>query len=158
MTDNPNCPKTLEYKSTLTNGCCIPASESIHFLMKVTNNMYQDIDNVKVLIDGYPRSLDQLEVYNTDSGMSIGGNNNVCLLYVNTPDKVMKQRMSNRRRDFRDGNNEIMKKRIDYYYNETKPVIDDIKNKYSNKVIELNGLNNPEINLELFSNFIDKKK
>ena len=154
MNDNPECPKTLEYKDTLTNGCCIPASESIHFLMSVTNNMYKDEENALVLIDGYPRSLEQLEVYNKISGMSFGGDNDVGLLYVNTPDEVMRERMTSRGRDFRDGDNEIIKKRIDYYYNETIPVIKKIKSDCAEKIIELNGLNNPEDNLELFRQII----
>lgn len=153
MNDNPECPKTIEYRDTLTNGDCIPALESINFLMSVTNDMYKNDENILVLIDGYPRSLDQLEVYNKMSGMPFN-NNNVGLLYVNTPDDVMIERMLQRCRDFRDSDNNIMKKRIDYYYDKTVPVIQNIK-KNGGKVIELNGLNEPNKNLELFKEFIN---
>lgn len=156
MDKNPTSEKTLQYKSTLTDGNCIPASESIHFLLESTNQMYKDEDNINVLIDGYPRSLEQLDVYNSVSECPFNNDssNNVYLLYINTPNDVMIARMRGRGRDFRDRDREIMMKRIGYYHNETMPVIEKIKELCPNKVLELNGLNHPTESLNSFKQFI----
>jgi adenylate kinase family enzyme len=145
MTKNPQHYKTLMYKSTLNDGVCIPASESIHFLLDVTNNMYQNKTNEKVVIDGYPRSMEQLQAFLTAMNTSLD-KLDIKLIFIDTPIDIMKERMTNRARDFRDGDESIMKKRIDYYNDETLPVIDYFK-KYD-KVINLNGLDSYEINIE----------
>jgi adenylate kinase family enzyme len=153
MTKNPEHPKTLMYKSTLNDGVCIPASESIHFLLDATDNMYQNKTNKKIVIDGYPRSIEQLQSFLTAMNTSFD-KLDIKLIYVDTPVEVMINRMTNRARDFRDGDISIMRKRINYYTNETLAVIDYFS-KYD-KVIYMNGLDSLEINIEKIRKEINK--
>lgn len=141
MLDNPQSDDTIRYKDTLTNGCCIPASESIKFLMSATNNMYQnDKTPRKILIDGYPRSLEQLEAYNKNSPFPLSINSDkVYLIWIDTPKHIMTERMMSRKRDFRDEDINIIQKRFTYFENETVPVFNKLMSDIPERIIKVDG-------------------
>lgn len=148
MSDNPEHPRAIAYQKTITDGNCIPSKEATQFLLDVTKETFSDKNRVhKVLIDGYPRTMEQLEHFNDLSPIPFCHKNtysNMFMLYVDTPQEVMRERMTGRGRDFRDGDDEIMNKRFSFYYNETMPVIDHIKSKIPHKFLPVDGMQPPD--------------
>ena len=159
MNNNPTNPDVIRYGKTLTDGNCIPAEESIIFLLKATDNIYQNSDKpVKLIIDGYPRSLSQFEAYNKHSWIPFNGNPNLFLIYVNTSEEIMKKRLHGRNRDYRDQDNIIINKRLQYFNTETMDVINTIKTEIPEQLIILNGDLNYKTNVSLLKDIFKNKK
>lgn len=154
MVENPECTKTLKYHQILAEGKLIPGDEATELLLNYINTKYDETKS-GILIDGYPRSVEQLDIYVKTSGKSLY-EQEVHLLYINTPDTIMKQRIMGRARDSNDTNVEVVTKRIEKYYESTMPVIEHFKEntELSNRVLELNGLNQLEDNMKIFSEYL----
>lgn len=84
-----------------------------------------------VVLDGYPRSLDQLNLY--DPGISKA-------VYLDIPDEVAVQRALLRGRV--DDTEELIKERLRIYYEKTQPVLDHFAK--LGKLVRVNGTLSPE--------------
>lgn len=150
MKQNPESPRTAKYQNIIAQGLCIPSQDATEFLLEQTQEIFTDTSKPnKLLIDGYPRTMEQLDIFNKLSPIPFCHKktySNMFLLYVDTPKEVMMERMTKRGRDFIDGNVEIMEKRFDFYYNETMPVIDHLQDNISHQVITLDGKLHPQHN------------
>lgn len=156
MVENPECTKTLKYHQILAEGKLIPGDEATELLLNYINTKY-DVTKSGILIDGYPRSVEQLDIYVKTSGKSLY-EQEIHLLYINTPDAIMKERVIKRARDSNDTNVEVVSRRIEKYYESTMPVIEHFKENdiLSDRILELNGLNKLEDNMKIFENYLKK--
>lgn len=89
-----------------------------------------DIKNSFVL-DGYPRNLVQKELF--DPGFNQ-------VIYLKVLDEELIKRLSARGRE--DDSSEAIKKRLDLYYEQTEPLLDDYRNK--GVLTEINGMGSVE--------------
>lgn len=161
MNENPTDEDVIRYKKTLDAGICIPPEESIKFLMKVTDNMYEDAkEPVRVMIDGYPRSIGQLDAYNKFSSFPFIKDiilPSLFLIYLDTSEKVMKERLYNRNRDYRDRNSDVIARRLTYFYTDTMEVINTIKKNMPDNFLKFNGNIEQKENIELMKNELVKR-
>ena len=151
ITDNPTTERTTRYKQILTEGKLLPCEEITQILLE---HIADKGTEKGLLIDGYPRSIDQLNIYVNRTKKTLTEQTNLYMLYMNTPDDVMKERVYGRARDVNDTNIEVVDHRLLDYYNLTMPVIEQIKTEIPDKVLELSGLNHLEDNVKLFEKYV----
>lgn len=148
--DNPTCGRAIKYEKILAAGDCISSEEATKFLLDVTEDLFHDKSKPnKVLIDGYPRTLEQLEHFNDMSPIPFCPKNtypNMFMLYLDAPSDVMKQRILGRGRDANDLDEKTIDNRLDFYYKHTKPVIDHVQENIGHQVITLDGKLSPTHN------------
>lgn len=158
MKENPTHERTLKYLQIFKEGNTIPATESFQFMKEYTNDFYKNVTDTQlnIVIDGYPRTLDELTVYNTFSPRPFEGKH-IFLIHVNVPDNIMTERMIKRCRDFADQDSEIVKKRINHYHNKVLPVVDHIIQHMFSQYLEVSGQDDPESNAKTINNFIQMR-
>ena len=109
---------------------------SSELMMKVLNQKLKSFtrDSV-ILLDGFPRNKDNLSVLKKD----ILSNVKLSLIwYYNCPDWLLSQRILHRNNEGRnDSSEEIVKKRIQIYKEETEPIIEELKSHKGFKEIDL---------------------
>lgn len=158
MKNNPTHETTLRYIKIFQDGNTIPPEDSFKFMQEFTNDFYKDITDkqLNIVIDGYPRTLPELMVYNQYSSRPFTPESyqNMYLIHVNTPDHLMMDRIFMRARDFADNDIEIVKKRINHYHTRVMPVVDYIVNNMSTQYLEVSGKDDPENNAKLIVDFI----
>jgi adenylate kinase family enzyme len=152
MDDNPTSLNTLKYRLLLLDGKLLPLDDVTDFLIKYIEE--NDNKNQGLLIDGYPRSLEQLDMFVKRYGKTLHEQPHIHFLYINTPSDVMVQRVINRMRDTYDNDIKITEKRISNYNIDTIPVIEYFKAQHQTNYLELNGLNNININVKMFEKYI----
>lgn len=76
-------------------------------------------DDSYMLLDGYPRSIPQLEAFLDQSRIN---NRDLVGLYFELPEEVAIERMMARGRDGE--TKEVIQKRLDEYYHTTQPIVD----------------------------------
>ena len=108
----------------------------------VNNIVYELLQNTKpdkdIVIDGYPRSIDESDfLEKACKNLNINFSK---IVFLSIPDEEVQKRVSLRGR--KDDSREILKKRLDVFNTETRPVIDRYKSK--NMLIEVDGLGGVE--------------
>lgn len=83
------------------------------------------------ILDGYPRNLAQKELF--DPGFNQ-------VIYLKVPDEEVIKRLMARGRE--DDTLEAIKKRLELYYQQTEPLLDDYKNQ--GILVEIDGIGNIE--------------
>ena len=154
--DNPNEPDAIMFKEYIQAGKCIPTDNAIEVIMKHTQEMYKDIDEcLKVLIDGFPRALEQLELFNKRSPMSFDNTNpNMYIIHLDTPKELMKERIYGRHRNDIDRDENVTDSRIEYFYSETMQVIDKISEEIPKQIITINGTDEIEDKIKLLKSLL----
>lgn len=79
------------------------------------------------IMDGYPRNLEQLRKYDPEFDI---------VFYLNVPEEVALERLLQRGRE--DDTEELIRQRLDLYYQQTQPLLDYYKQ--GNKLIEISGI------------------
>jgi adenine phosphoribosyltransferase len=87
------------------------------------NEMNDHPSAIGFLIDGYPRTKKQIDLFETDVCSSYK------VLYFDAPSHILEKRLSNRREDRTDDNPETIKKRIRTYKEQTLPAIEYLQQK-----------------------------
>lgn len=109
---------------------------SSELMMKVLNKKLKTFtkDSV-ILLDGFPRNKDNLTVWKKDKLSNV---KLPMVWYFNCPDWLLSQRILHRNNEGRnDSRDEIVKKRIQIYKDETEPVIEELRSHKGFKEIDL---------------------
>lgn len=143
-------------KTFIDNGELVPD--------EVTTSMVKDFlenntDTEGFIFDGYPRTITQAE--DLDSLMKEVLSSDIQLtLALEVPDEIIVNRLLDRGKTSErvdDSNEEIIKTRIEEYYNKTAPVADYYKNQA--KYVDVNGVGEiEEINQKLAEEIQNQKK
>lgn len=155
--DNPTHEKTLQYLKIFNEGNTIPPKESFQFIQEYTNNFYANVTDkqLNIVIDGYPRTLDELNVYNQYSSRPFTNESkNMFLIHVNVSDHIMMDRMLIRKRDFADNDVEIVKKRISHYHTKVMLVVDHIIQHMFTQYLEVSGKDDSNLTAKSIFEFI----
>lgn len=88
------------------------------------------------ILDGFPRNLGQAEALST--ALTAAGRTIDRVIYLTAPEEEIIQRMLNRGRV--DDNEEVIKRRLEVYDQETSPVLGFYRANSGNVVKEVNGL------------------
>jgi len=110
-----NTKEGREIKEAMEKGVLVNNELTLKILNKQLNSSsYKD----GMIIDGFPRNIEQARGFNFKLDK---------VLYINVTDEESKKRLLKRRR--KDDNLSVIKKRLEVYCTETKPVLDFYKEK-----------------------------
>lgn len=98
----------------------------------------KDTNKERILLDGFPRSREQAEIFRDSIGQPSA------LLYYECPREVMKDRVMGRAQegDRSDDNEAVVEKRIDSFLQETVPAIEVFRD--SNVLVSVDATHKPE--------------
>jgi len=119
-----------EIKTKMSKGILVPFEVTCDLLFKKINLTKKN----KIIIDGFPREIEQAHVL--DYFIYSNKHKLVDVIYVDVPKNICVKRMLLRKRD--DDKPNIIKKRLEIYFKETKPLI----NYYKKRLIKINGARN----------------
>jgi UMP-CMP kinase family protein len=91
----------------------------------------------KFLLDGFPRSQDNLDAWDKVIGNKVEV---PFLLFLKCSEETMVKRILERGQNRTDDNPETIKKRIEVFYSQTIPMVEKLKN----KVVEINSEESPD--------------
>lgn len=92
-------------------------------------------DNCHVLIDGFPRTIDEAHVL--ESALAFYKRSQIEVVNLDTPEAVVEERMQERARE--DDTQESIKARLAWYRNEVLPVIEYYRNREGATVYDIDG-------------------
>ena len=142
-------PKWEALKEKMDKGDFVSSEELIGFV----KNEFETIGNKKVLLDGFPRNQENIDEWNKQM-------KDVCevnaVLYFDCTEEEMKKRMLARNEGRSDDNEETIKKRVENFVNDTKPLL-EIYEKVG-KLIRIDSMKGKdEIFEEVKAKMIEKK-
>lgn len=120
-------------KDIIDHGGLVPdfLTESI-----VTAQLIYEVESDSTIImDGFPRNLEQAQF--VDDLLSFYLRDKLSVIYLDTPDEVVKERMLSRGR--KDDTEESIKERLRLYEEMTKPLIDHYKSRPDTDFIKIDG-------------------
>lgn len=120
-------------QSTLNTGVLQPL-----FLSTVLwgDAMRTHLDNeCHLLVDGFPRVIDEAKVL--ESALTFYGRNPIDIVYLDTPEEVVRTRMTTRARP--DDTHESIEERLRWYREETLPVVDYYRSRPGTHVHNIDG-------------------
>ena len=122
-------------------------------LMKVLKTYVVNCPNKKILIDGYPRNQENIDVWEKEMGDLV---NVKAALYIEVSNEEMKKRLLGRNEGRADDNEKTIAKRLDTFDKETKPIVSFFEKK--NILIKIDGMKSKEeITKEISEKFKEKK-
>ena len=137
-----------EIQKLMTEGKLI-SSET---LMKVLKTYVINCPNKKILIDGYPRSQENIDVWEKEMGSLV---NVRAALYFEVSNEEMKKRLLGRNEGRADDNEATIAKRLDTFEKQTKPIVSYFEKK--NILIKIDGMKTKdEITNEVCQKFKEK--
>ena len=92
-------------------------------------------DQCHLLIDGFPRVIDEAKVL--ESALSFYNRNSVDIINLDTPEEVVRERMSSRARP--DDTPDSIEERLKWYREQTLPVVEYYRQRSNTKVHDING-------------------
>ena len=138
-----------EIQKLMTEGKLI-SSET---LMKVLKTYVVNCPNKKILIDGYPRNQENIDVWEKEMGDLV---NVRAALYFEVSNEEMKKRLLGRNEGRADDNEATIAKRLDTFDKETKPIVSYFEKKKI--LIKIDGMKTKdEITNEVCQKFKEKK-
>ena len=138
-----------EIQNLMTEGKLI-SSET---LMKVLKTYVINCTNKKILIDGYPRNQENIDVWEKEMNDLV---NVRAALYIEVSNEEMKKRLLGRNEGRADDNEATIAKRLDTFDKETKPIVSFFEKK--NLLIKIDGMKTKdEITEEISQKFKEKK-
>ena len=121
-------------------------------LMKVLKEYILNSRNKKILVDGYPRNQENVDVWEKEMKdlVEVKG-----ALYIEVSNEEMKKRLLGRNEGRADDNEETIKKRLDTFEKETKPIVDYFEKQ--GNLIKIDGMKTvDEISKEIGDKFKEK--
>jgi len=100
--------KCLKLKKLLDNGELIPDKE-------ITNIIKEHIKEDDNILDGFPRTIEQAHALDDILTVDL-------VIELEVPDEEVIKRMKLRKRD--DDKDELIAKRLEYYHDETEPIVE----------------------------------
>lgn len=98
--------------------------------------MRTHLDNqCHLLIDGFPRVIDEAKVL--ESALNFYSRDSVDIIYLNTPEEVVRTRMITRARP--DDTKESIEERLRWYREETLPVVEYYRARATTRVHDIDG-------------------
>ena len=116
----------LEMKQVLSLGNLVSDDLIIKIVEK---HLFSADDNCNLLLDGFPRTLSQLQSF-SEFNLSI---KNMFVFLIDVSDDILIDRLISRKRN--DDKLDIIKNRLQIYHNEIQPILDFFKN----QVIKIDG-------------------
>lgn len=92
-------------------------------------------DQCHLLIDGFPRVIDEAKVL--ESALNFYSRDSVDIIYLNTPEEVVRTRMITRARP--DDTKESIEERLRWYREETLPVVEYYRARPATRVHDIDG-------------------
>lgn len=92
-------------------------------------------DQCHLLIDGFPRVIDEAKVL--ESALNFYSRDSVDIIYLNTPEEVVRTRMITRARP--DDTKESIEERLRWYREETLPVVEYYRARAATRVHDIDG-------------------
>ena len=108
-------------------------------LMKVLKEYIMDSRNKKILVDGYPRNQENIDEWEKQMKGSVEVKG---ALYIEVSNEEMTKRLLGRNEGRADDNEETIKKRLDTFEKETKPILDYFEKK--NILMKIDGMKTPD--------------
>ena len=121
-------------------------------LMKVLKEYIINSPNKKILVDGYPRNQENIDVWEKEMKdyVDVKG-----ALYIEVSNEEMTKRLLGRNEGRADDNEETIKKRLDTFEKETKPIVDYFEKQ--GNLIKIDGMKTvDEISKEIGDKFKEK--
>ncbi len=109
---------------------------SSEIIMRLLKNAIDRSKNRKILIDGYPRNQENVDEWDKQVGNSITVK---ACIYIDVEPDEMRKRILGRGEGRADDNEETIKKRLATFEQETKPLVDVLKNK-GIPIIRIDGM------------------
>ena len=121
-------------------------------LMKVLKEYIMDSRNKKILVDGYPRNQENIDEWEKQMKGSVEVKG---ALYIEVSNEEMTKRLLGRNEGRADDNEETIKKRLDTFEKETKPIVDYFEKQ--GNLIKIDGMKTvDEISKEIGDKFKEK--
>ena len=132
-----NGPEAEYIKATLAEGKLVKSD----ILVKLVQNKINQHKNTKFLLDGFPRSQENIESWNSIINKSV---NAPAVLYFDCSDETMTKRILGRALTSGriDDNEEAIKKRLEVFHHQTVPVVKAYEK--LNTLIKINCEGNPD--------------
>ena len=121
-------------------------------LMKVLKEYILNSRNKKILVDGYPRNQENVDVWEKEMKdlVEVKG-----ALYIEVSNEEMKKRLLGRNEGRADDNEETIAKRLTTFEQETKPIVDYFEKQ--GNLIKIDGMKTvDEISKEIGAKFKEK--
>ena len=121
-------------------------------LMKVLKEYIINSPNKKILVDGYPRNQENIDVWEKEmkDEVEVKG-----ALYIEVSNEEMTKRLLGRNEGRADDNEETIKKRLDTFEKETKPIVEYFEKQ--GNLIKIDGMKTvDEISKEIGVKFKEK--
>ena len=108
-------------------------------LMKVLKEYIMNSENKKILVDGYPRNKENIDIWEKEMKdlVDVKGT-----LYIEVSNEEMTKRLLGRNEGRADDNEETIKKRLDTFEKETKPILDYFEKKKI--LMKIDGMKTPD--------------
>lgn len=127
---DPDHPITKKYKDLISSGDLLP-DEVIFSILENELEKIKNLDIV-VLLDGYPRTNKQYDQLKQKWGMP------AALIHLDVAEEVLYQRIQHRDGVRSDDNEQAIRKRLNFYTQTTKPLINTIKTDLNKNAITVN--------------------
>ncbi|STX28529.1 adenylate kinase [Legionella beliardensis] len=128
--DSPNHPITKNYKEFISQGNLLP-DDVIKQILQEELAKISDKNSI-VLLDGYPRTLAQYDDFKKEWGKPDG------LIHLDVNKETLNQRLLERPNSRLDDNQEAIKRRLSFYQDTTKPLLNHIKQELGKNAIVVN--------------------
>ena len=120
--------------------------------MKVLKSYILNSENKKILLDAYPRSKENMEIWEKEMKGQV---NERGALYFEVSNEEMKKRILGRNEGRADDNEETIAKRLATFEKETKPILEEYENKKI--LIRIDGMKSvDEISEEVSKQFKER--
>ena len=120
--------------------------------MKVLKSYILNSENKKILLDAYPRSKENMEIWEKEMKGQV---NERGALYFEVSNEEMKKRILGRNEGRADDNEETIEKRLATFEKETKPILEEYENKKI--LIRIDGMKSvDEISEEVSKQFKER--
>ena len=125
---------------------------SSEIVMKVLKSYILNSENKKILLDAYPRSKENMEIWEKEMKGQV---NERGALYFEVSNEEMKKRILGRNEGRADDNEETIAKRLASFEKETKPILEEYENKKI--LIRIDGMKSvDEISEEVSKQFKER--
>ena len=110
---------------------------SSEVVMKVLKSYILGSENKKILLDGYPRNKENMEIWEKEMNGQV---NEAGALYFDVSNEEMKKRILGRNEGRADDNEETIMKRLATFERETKPIVEEFEKRKI--LIRIDGMRN----------------
>ncbi|MDR3501817.1 MAG: nucleoside monophosphate kinase [Legionella sp.] len=124
---NPQHPITSKYQDLIRSGNLLP-DEVIFEILENELEQFKE-QNCIILLDGYPRTVAQYEQFKVRWGVPSG------LVHLDVDEESLIERMQHRNGTRSDDNVEAITRRLNFYRQTTRPLLDTIKKELREKAI-----------------------